>query len=70
MRERSGPKRPKVRGKRANVQFAEGMGNVVRETTRLWRKHHLAYDQIKFPPRSGVDTVDCDTESGASSPES
>ena len=48
MRERSGPKRPKVRGKRANAQFAEGMGDVVRETTRLWRKHHLGYDQTKY----------------------
>jgi integrase/recombinase XerD len=37
-----------VRGKRANAQFAEGMGNVVRETTRLWRKHHLGYDQTKY----------------------
>jgi hypothetical protein len=41
MRERSGAKRRKVRGKQTNTQFADGLGDVVRETTRLWRKHHL-----------------------------
>jgi integrase/recombinase XerD len=48
MRERSGPKRRKVRGNRANAQFADGMGDVVRKTTKLWRKHHLGYDQTKY----------------------
>ena len=47
MRERSGAKRRKVRGKQTNTQFADGLGDVVRETTRLWRKHHLGYDQTK-----------------------
>jgi hypothetical protein len=48
MRERSGAKRRKVRGKQTNTQFADGLGDVVRETTRLWRKHHLGYDQTKY----------------------
>ena len=47
MRERSGAKRRKVRGKQTNTQFVDGLGDVVRETTRLWRKHHLGYDQTK-----------------------
>lgn len=45
---RSRPKRAKVRGKQTNTQFAGGLGEVVRETTRLWRKHHLGYDQTKY----------------------
>jgi integrase/recombinase XerD len=48
MRERSSAKRRKVRGKQTNTQFADGLGGVVRETTRLWRKHHLGYDQTKY----------------------
>src|SRR5580704_11558940 len=48
MRERSGAKQRKVRGKQKNTQFADGLGDVVRETTRLWRKHHLGYDQTKY----------------------
>jgi integrase/recombinase XerD len=48
MRERSGAKRRKVRGKQGNTQFVDGLGDVVRETTRLWRKHHLGYDQTKY----------------------
>lgn len=48
MRARSGAKRPGVRGKQANTQFSDGLGDVVRETTRLWRKHHLGYDQTKY----------------------
>ena len=41
MRERGGAKRRKVHGKQTNTQFAEGLANVVTETTRIWRKHHL-----------------------------
>jgi hypothetical protein len=48
MRERSGVKRRKVRGKQTNTQFPDGLGDVVRETTRLWRKHHLGYNQTKY----------------------
>jgi hypothetical protein len=48
MRERSGARRRKVRGKQANTQFADGLGDVVRETTRLWRKYHLGYYQTKY----------------------
>jgi len=44
----SGSNRRKVRGKRTNTQFVDGLGDVVRETTRLWRKHHLGYDQTKY----------------------
>ncbi len=43
MRERRGAKRRKGRGKQTNTQF-EGLADVVRETTRLWRKHHLGYE--------------------------
>ena len=45
---RSGAKRRKVRGKQANTQFSDGLGDVVQETTRLWRKNHLGYDQTKY----------------------
>lgn len=48
MQVRSGAKRLKVRGKQANTQFSDGLGDVVQETTRLWRKHHLGYDQTKY----------------------
>jgi hypothetical protein len=48
MRQRSNAKQRKVRGKRTNTQFADGLGDVIRETTRLWRKHHLGYDQTKY----------------------
>jgi hypothetical protein len=47
MRERSGAKRRKVHRKQTNTQFADELGDVIRETTRLWRKHHLGYDQTK-----------------------
>jgi hypothetical protein len=35
-------------GKQTKTQFSEGLGGVVRETTRLWLKHHLGYDQTKY----------------------
>ena len=40
MRDRSRAKQRKVRGQHTNTPFDEGLADVVRETTRLWRKHH------------------------------
>ena len=48
MRDRSRAKQRKVRGQHTNTPFDEGLADVVRETTRLWRKHHLGYDQTKY----------------------
>jgi hypothetical protein len=48
MRVRSGAKPRKVRGKHTNTRFSDGLGDVVRETTRLWRKYHLGYYQTKY----------------------
>lgn len=45
---RSRPKRAKVRGKQPKAQFASGLAGIVSETVRLWRKHHLGYDQTKY----------------------
>jgi integrase/recombinase XerD len=39
--------RPKLRGHRAITQFS-GLGKIVNEITRLWRRHHLSYDQTKY----------------------
>ena len=36
---------PKLRGQTAKAQSAEGLAEVARATNRLWRKHHLSYDQ-------------------------
>lgn len=41
-------KRQKQRGQRAKTQSITGLAEVVHETTRLWRKHHLGYDQTKY----------------------
>jgi hypothetical protein len=43
---RSRPKRAKVRSTKA--QFAAGLAGIISETTRLWRKRHLGYDQTKY----------------------
>jgi integrase/recombinase XerD len=60
----------KLRGHRANTQWPEPLAGVVRETARLWRKHHLDYDQTKYvveqarhrlslqPPRTRRRTVE------------
>jgi integrase/recombinase XerD len=40
----SGSQRGKVRGQK---QEANSLGEVARQTARLWRKHHLTYDQTK-----------------------
>src|SRR6201987_3573180 len=39
--------RPKLRGHRAITRFS-GLGKIVNEITRLWRRHHLSYDQNKY----------------------
>jgi integrase/recombinase XerD len=40
----SGSQHGKVRGQ---TQKANSLGEVARQTVRLWRKHHLTYDQTK-----------------------
>lgn len=45
---RSRPKRTKVRGNSTKAQCASGLADIVLETVRLWRKHHLGYDQTKY----------------------
>jgi integrase/recombinase XerD len=45
---RNRPKRAKVRGNSTKAQFAAGLADIISETTRLWRKHHLGYDQTKY----------------------
>lgn len=42
------PKSAKVRSRSANTQSETGLAVVIRETTRLWRKHGLGYDQTKY----------------------
>jgi integrase/recombinase XerD len=41
-------KRPQPRGHRANTQSSERLTEVINETLRFWRKHHLGYDQTKY----------------------
>jgi integrase/recombinase XerD len=36
------------RGQTAKARSHGDLAEVVRETTRLWRKHHLGYDQTKY----------------------
>src|SRR5512143_1029127 len=38
----------KRRGQKPIVPSRTDLAEVVRETTRLWRKHHLSYDQTKY----------------------
>ncbi|MGC2657572.1 MAG: hypothetical protein WA324_06320 [Bryobacteraceae bacterium] len=45
---RSRPKRGKVRGKQPKAHFASGLAEIVVETVRLWRKHHLGYGETKY----------------------
>jgi integrase/recombinase XerD len=45
------PTRRKPRNRRSQTAKARSRGDlseVVRETTRLWRRHHLGYDQTKY----------------------
>jgi hypothetical protein len=37
----------KVRGQTPNAKSLPGLTEVLRETTKLWRKHHLSYDQSR-----------------------
>jgi integrase/recombinase XerD len=60
---------PKRRGQTVKAQSDAGLAEVARATSRLWRKHHLSYDQTKYlverarralgvePPRTGRRTV-------------
>jgi integrase/recombinase XerD len=41
-------KRAKVRGSSPKAQSAPGLTDIVLETVRLWRKHHLGYDQTRY----------------------
>jgi integrase/recombinase XerD len=43
-----GLKRAKVRGNPPKTHFSLGLAEIVSETARLWRKHHLGYDQTKY----------------------
>ena len=38
----------KLRGQIAKAQSPPGLSAVIRETSRLWRRHHLTYDQTKY----------------------
>ena len=44
---RNRPKRGKVRGNSTKAQLVAGLAEHHFQTTRLWRKHHLGYDQTK-----------------------
>jgi integrase/recombinase XerD len=48
MARRNRSKRTKVRGNPPKAQFPAGLAEIVSETVRLWRKHHLGYDQTKY----------------------
>ena len=39
---------PKRRGQTVKAQSDAGLAEVARVTSRLWRKHHLSYDQTKY----------------------
>ena len=41
-------KQRELRGQTAKAQSAPGLTAVIRETSRLWRRHHLSYDQTKY----------------------
>ena len=38
----------RVRGQTAKAKSQQDMTEVLRETTKLWRKHHLSYDQSRY----------------------
>ena len=37
-----------VRGQKPQAKSPQDMTEVLRETTKLWRKHHLSYDQSRY----------------------
>jgi integrase/recombinase XerD len=41
-------KQTKVRGHFGNTQFQAAFADVIQDTVRLWRRHHLDYDQTKY----------------------
>ena len=41
------PKAGSRRGQKPKAPSRADLAAVIRETTRLWRKHHLSYDQTK-----------------------
>src|SRR5215475_4131858 len=41
-------KSPQRRGQTAKAPSHADLAGVVRQTARLWRKHHLGYDQTKY----------------------
>jgi integrase/recombinase XerD len=41
-------KSPERRGQTAKTPSHADLAGVIRQTTRLWRKHHLGYDQTKY----------------------
>jgi hypothetical protein len=41
--------RAEVRSHSLNTLSEAGLTAVIRETTRLWRKHDLGYDQTTYP---------------------
>jgi integrase len=46
--EKAVEKRAKVRGNPGKAQFPSSLAEIVSETVRIWRKHHLGYDQTKY----------------------
>jgi integrase/recombinase XerD len=48
MRRQSQSKRTKVRGDSPKAHFPPKLAEIVSDTVRLWRKHHLGYDQTKY----------------------
>jgi hypothetical protein len=46
---------PKRRGQTAKAQSGAGLPELICATSRLWRKHHLSYDQSKY----GVERARC-----------
>ena len=48
MSQNESPKSRKVRGHLAKVQSGNDLAEVITQTTRLWRKAHLNYDQTKY----------------------
>ncbi len=64
------PNQAERRGHTSKAQSDAGLGAVIRDTTRMWRRHRLGYDQTKFvvehvrrelalaPPTAGRRSVD------------
>ena len=48
MASKSAEKQGKVRGKNTNTHSPPDLTAVIEQTTKLWCKHHLDYDQTKY----------------------